>query len=225
MSYDLYLDASSVDDAIYGDLSPDERRLFAWLTGYGGEAKYTDAEIASKLRLSDQEYSQVRSRLDAHVAEIRRGHGTARKPFGFGYAQAVKVTGVSRLAQRFLKHLLTPEGSDLSGNVRGTGLPSLVGGNVADATHMQAVAHMAVMFAADQVKALAVPGSEGPFLASATVTRVTSEDNKADIYVKLLTVDGQVAELRVPVTTNAARRASEANITRYATLLAGLEGP
>lgn len=147
---------------------------------------------------------------------------TERKPFGFGYAQALKVTGASRVAQRFLKHLLTPAGTDPSGDVPGTNLPWLVMGDVADPLHLNTVATLAVDSAADQVRRITeTGGGEGPGLLSATITNLQVDVNKLDIYIKLLTTEGSVA-LMIPVPVSSASQTAAPIIATYQSMLSAL---
>lgn len=145
---------------------------------------------------------------------------TERKPFGFGYAQAVKVTGVSRVAQRFLKYLLTPLGSDPSGDIPGTEFSDLVGGNLADEIETATMVQLAVARAAEQLAS--APAMSAPNLAAASVVRTVVTSTGLDVYLRLTTTEGDTAQLIVPVARQDAPRTSTASTPSYSALLQGL---
>lgn len=151
----------------------------------------------------------------------------AVKMFGFGYAQALGVTGQSRVAQRFLKFLLTPRGSDPSGNVPGTALPEMVGANMPDPGYARIQITQAVADAEAQVKA-AESGSgevyqpEGPWLASAKISRMVFDADRVDVYVDIRTTDNGTLQIQLPLATSVTSEPVAPNIARYGDLLQGL---
>lgn len=119
------------------------------------------------------------------------------KPFAFGYRQALAVDGLTKVAQRFLKILLTPLGSDLSGEINGTRLSDLAGGTVPDDGWAATAITEAVTSAETQT--IAALQGQPLGLQKASITNMVFRRDIVDVYIQLLATDGSVAELTLPV--------------------------
>ena len=154
--------------------------------------------------------------FDLYLAPV-----TGPRPLGFGYKSSVKVTGATKLAQRFLKMLLTPTGYDRMGATAGTALASLVGSNVIDDAYVRALVVTAVNDAADQVRA--IPSAAGDSrLQSATVLSTTLNADRVDVYIEILTTDGAKASIALPLDTGDRTVRRAATISTYGSALQGL---
>jgi len=139
--------------------------------------------------------------FDLYLAPV-----TGPRPLGFGYKSSVKVTGATKLAQRFLKMLLTPTGYDRMGATAGTALASLVGSNVIDDAYVRAT-----------------PSAAGDSrLQSATVLSTTLNADRVDVYIEILTTDGAKASIALPLDTGDRTVRRAATISTYGSALQGL---
>ena len=141
--------------------------------------------------------------------------GSGSKPLGFGYASSVKVTGNTKLAQRFIKFLLTPTGSEAVGATSGTGLPSLIGSNVNDQAFLKAALAKAVDDAATQVKAI-TGAADDARLENARILRLEFGVDRVDVYVEVVSTDGTATAISLPVNLGSA------TISSYGSALQGL---
>lgn len=122
------------------------------------------------------------------------------KPFSFYYKQAQVVRGTHKIAQAFIKCLLTPDGSSLDRVVYGTALPDLIGANVVDEQYVRAVIYSAVESALNQVSASAGVLPDDIALSDARVTEVSfSSDGSVSISIQLTTSDGSSIALKLPL--------------------------
>lgn len=126
------------------------------------------------------------------------------KTLGFTTKKTQAVTGLTKLALRFVKHLLTPAGTEISGNVIGTSLPELAGSNIADQAYATATVNLSVKQAVDQIKKTQVGRADEALLDTVKVTGVVFGANRVDVTVEIVTIDGTTASLNLPTISTAA---------------------
>ena len=140
------------------------------------------------------------STYDTYLSPFERN--AERKPISFGTASVAAVTGMSKLAQAFVKALLTTQGTDLSDRTYGTDFASLRGSNITDQASLQAIIVQAVSGAEEQVKARYNTRPNEPRLLRAVIDSVTynTTAGSVDVRVSLYSPDGSVA-FNVPTTS------------------------
>lgn len=131
------------------------------------------------------------------------------KTLGFNTKAAQAVTGLTKVAVRFVKHLLTPVGSEVSDYAIGTALADLPGGNIGDDAYANAVARLSVNQAAEQLIKTQVGRPDEPQLEKVNILAVTFAAGRLDISVELVMADGTVASLVLPTIST-----SENNVLR-----------
>jgi hypothetical protein len=118
------------------------------------------------------------------------------------YDTPMKITGLQKVAQVFLKTLLTTKGSDPFYPARGTAFPSLtVGANqsVDDSIYVQTISD-AITDAESQVKAGL--NFQNPDLSSClekiTLIGLDKEGDSVTMYISMTTGNGVTASIAVP---------------------------
>lgn len=145
------------------------------------------------------------------------------KLFSFYYKQAVRVTGMTKLVQLFLKFLLTPAGSDLSDPGVGTGLPELFNSNIADDDYARAAVTMAVQDALRQVRSRELRTDGALELVSAEVLAMEIDRwGGASVAIQVTASDGTTTKIGLPIAGSSTATDRSAAIDRYGALLEGL---
>lgn len=110
-------------------------------------------------------------RYDIYMQVVPADQYVGMKFVSFGQKRTVGVRGIQKLVDMFMLALLTPVGSDPLDLLRGTGLPNLIGSNVA-ATDAHDILSLSVTKAVTDLQAYQagrqIPSDER--LSSATVT-------------------------------------------------------
>lgn len=143
--------------------------------------------------------------------------------FSFYYKQAVRVTGMTKLVQLFLKFLLTPAGSDIGSRNIGTGLPELFSSNVADNDYARAAVELAVQDAVRQVQSRGKSPTDTLELRSGEVTGMTIDRwGGANVAIRLTASDGTETNIGLPIAGSSTATSRSATINRLGALLEGL---
>ena len=128
-------------------------------------------------------------RFDLYFQSLGARDPFGTKPFTFGQTQSLGIAGLQKLANMFVKYLMTTVGSDPLDLNAGTALPSLIGSNV-DASDVQEILQLAVDKTVSAI--IAIQSTQAPpvaeTLASATVTDFISIPSlpgfSAQIYIQ-----------------------------------------
>jgi len=141
---------------------------------------------------------------DIHFESVQQQGGTVTDfhVLTFGdYPQTVRIDGIQKLVNRFLKCLMTPAGTDLSDPRYGTGLMTMFLGNVDQNTIGQVVTlsvNAAVKTIQDYDLANAAPDTERLMTASIERLDFDSTSPGFDLYLRLTNVAGTTVILLVP---------------------------
>lgn len=142
-------------------------------------------------------------RYDLHLQQIDPTEQAARNAtFRLDAANPIAVSGPQKLLNRFLKVILSTQGSDPLHRKAGTDFPSLIGGNVLDPEDVEAAILLCVEDAAAQIRAI---DQRSPWLAANE--RLRSADMTAfrqigptryEVTVELTTTSGERVTALLP---------------------------
>ena len=119
---------------------------------------------------------------------------------GFG-SEPRKTTGIQKVAQIFLKCLLTPVGSNLMNPTYGTGFSkAFIGSTTAFTSNTQATMYVQqfITSATQQVIKLTNGNDPASTLRSITIQSVTVAQDATNITLHLVTQAGEYASIAVP---------------------------
>lgn len=144
------------------------------------------------------------SRYDVHYQLLPIAEQTSERVFGFGYEAAVGVRGPQKLINRWLKCLMTPQGSDPFSPTYGTGFANLIGGNIADIADVLDGVALFVQECNDQVRAFDKanfpPADER--LQTATILSLTETgEDGFEVWVGITNAAGLQTPVLLPSTS------------------------
>jgi hypothetical protein len=94
------------------------------------------------------------NRYDVHVQILPAEQQVSSRVFGFGYVSAVGIRGPQKLINRWLKCLMTPQGSDPFDPAYGTGFANFIGANIHNINDVLDAAVLFVQECTAQIRAL-----------------------------------------------------------------------
>jgi hypothetical protein len=141
------------------------------------------------------------TRYDIHFQPLPRAEQTSTSVFTFGFLSAVGVRGPQKLINRWLKVLLTPQGSDPFDKAYGTGFTNLIGSNIQSVTDVLDTAALAVQECNTQVRAaernVFTPPEER--LQTATILKIEEVGRDGfDIWVAITNAAGLTVTVLLP---------------------------
>jgi len=150
------------------------------------------------------------STFDTHIqlkpaAEQTTGYGT----FVYGFNKHIGIRGMQKLINKYLKTLMTLEGTDLSDRMGGTRFPALIGSNVTSVQDLQDIVATAVTKAeATIIRYQSLEPSDDPeeILQSAKMTSLVVDDNGVGFEVSILLKNQAGRSLQFILPTRALRR-------------------
>jgi hypothetical protein len=129
--------------------------------------------------------------------------------FIYGFQKHIGIRGFQKLINKFLKTLMTLEGTDLSDRSNGTRFPALIGSNVTSAQDLQDIVSTAVSKAeATLFRYQSMDPSDDPedILQSAKMTSLVVDDNGAGFEVTILLKNQAGRALQFILPTRSIRR-------------------
>lgn len=144
------------------------------------------------------------SRYDVHYQLLPVAEQSSERVFGFGFAAAVGVRGPQKLINRWLKCLMTPQGSDPFNPAYGTGFGALIGSNIQSIADVMDVVTLSVQECNRQVrefdKTNFPPADER--LQSATILKIvpTGADG-FDVWIGITNAAGLQTPVLLPSTS------------------------
>ncbi len=123
------------------------------------------------------------------------------KYFTFGFTTAVGVRGPQKLINRWIKCLLTPQGTDPYEPAYGTGFSNLLGSNITRDNDVQDAVAIFIEECNEQIRNMDrknfPPDDER--LKSASIFRIVERSRDGfDVYVHIRNMAGQVLTLQLP---------------------------
>lgn len=91
---------------------------------------------------------------DTHIQILDPSLQRSGSIFVFGFSKPLFITGIQKLANRWLKLFFTPKNSHPFRRTEGTDFPFLIGSNIDDINSLQAVISEYIDDANDQIKAV-----------------------------------------------------------------------
>ena len=137
---------------------------------------------------------------DIHFQPAVDPSNTGFKAFEFGFTASLKVDGFQSLINRWLKVIMTPEGSDPLYPDYGTVLPNLIGSNVNDlTTELEDAITLSVTSANSQVREQDLEGlyPEEERLKQATVVDIQLGEDSIEAWVEIENMAG--TRLTIPL--------------------------
>lgn len=129
------------------------------------------------------------------------GAPTGKKPFTFGFKNAVAVRGPQKLVNRWLKCFLTTPGSDFTNPRYGTGFPLLIGANVQDEAQLTEAVTLFIDDCNQQMQALDrvnLPPADERFQAARLRSVVKASADGYYFYVEIKNAAGQALIATIP---------------------------
>lgn len=145
------------------------------------------------------------SRYDLLIFDFPDGYPVGSINLGFGKTPK-RITGVEKVAQVFLKSLLTSSGSDVVYPTRGTEFPEFTGThNLQTTDNAEAISLItnAIDSAAAQAKSILNRPTEGlsSQLESATLIGLEQIEDSTSVQIHVLTKSGETAPIALPFTS------------------------
>lgn len=144
------------------------------------------------------------SRYDIHYQLLPIAEQTSERVFGFGYVAAVGVRGPQKLINRWLKCLMTPQGTDPFDPDYGTGFGALIGSNILNIESILDVVALFIQDCNEQIRAFDktnfTPADER--LQTATILQITpTGDDGFEIWVGITNSAGLQTPVLLPSTS------------------------
>jgi hypothetical protein len=137
---------------------------------------------------------------DIHFQPVSESDLHGFKTFTFGFQNALKVTGLQALVNRWVKTFMTPKGSDPLDPTVGTTFAEMIGANITRVTEeLQDVTNLSIQDANDQVKKQDIEGlfSDDSRLMSATVIDYSQESAGIVLWVEIKNMAGTALTVRL----------------------------
>lgn len=142
-------------------------------------------------------------RFDLHLQQIDPTEQATRNAvFALDARNPIAISGPQKLLNRFLKLILTTQGSDPLHRKTGTDLPSLLGGNVLDEEDVKASVMLAVEDATTQIKEI---DQKSPWLTASERLRAAEltafreiGPTRYEVNVELTTTSGERVIVLLP---------------------------
>lgn len=144
------------------------------------------------------------TRYDVHFQILPEAEQSSERVFGFGFVSAVGVRGPQKLINRWLKCLMTPQGSDPFDRTYGTGFPNLIGSNIQDVADALDATALFIQDCNEQIRAFDkanfTPADER--LQSATILKIVELGADGfEIWVGITNAAGQQTPVVLPSTS------------------------
>ncbi len=144
------------------------------------------------------------TRYDVHFQLLPSADQLSERVFGFGYVSAVGVRGPQKLINRWVKCLMTPQGSDPFDPKYGTGFSKLIGSNIINITDVMDAVALFIEECSAQVraaeKAAFTPVDER--LQSAAILRIVETGADGfEIWIGITNAAGQQTPVLLPATS------------------------
>jgi hypothetical protein len=144
------------------------------------------------------------TRFDIHFQILPKEQQVSTRVFGFGFVSAVGVRGPQKLINRWLKCLMTPQGSDPFDPTYGTGFANLIGSNIKSVEDVTEAAALFIQDANDQIRAFDkanfTPVDER--LQTATIAKIVElGDDGFEIWVNITNAAGLTTPVVLPSTS------------------------
>jgi len=147
-------------------------------------------------------------KYDTHI-ELAPAKGDLAPQGGmmrYGFKRHIGVVGFQKLINKWLKALLTEEGTDLSNRDYGTGFSSLIGANVSGRRDIQAAVEFAVDKATQDIKNYQADQQltdMSEMLEEAVILAITTSPSGAEIAVRvqLKNSANESVKIQIPVKT------------------------
>jgi hypothetical protein len=139
---------------------------------------------------------------DLHIRIIDPAQQEANANLLFWFANPMRVEGLQKLANQWMKLFLTPKGSHPWRRNEGTNFPYLLTGNVADPDALRVAVQEHVEDATTQLKLLQrkrleLPASE--LLLAVNFLRLTQiSDTAFDVWVRIVNVERSTLPVLIP---------------------------
>lgn len=144
------------------------------------------------------------NRYDVHFQILPKEEQTSERVFGFGFVSAVGVRGPQKLINRWLKCLMTPQGSDPFDRAYGTRFPNLIGSNIQDVADALDATALAIAECNEQIRAFDKANftHADERLQTATILRIVElGDDGFEIWVGITNAAGQQITVVLPSTS------------------------
>lgn len=140
---------------------------------------------------------------DIHYQILPADQQVSERVFGFGFVSAVGVRGPQKLINRWLKCLMTPQGSDPFSLTYGTGFPNLIGSNISSVNDLIDLVSIYVQSCSDQIRAFERQTFPPPDerLQSATILRVNDLGDGFEVWVGITNAAGLQTPVVLPSTS------------------------
>lgn len=143
------------------------------------------------------------STYDIHFQILPADQQISSRVFGFGFVSAVGVRGPQKLINRWLKCLMTPQGSDPFSPTYGTGFPNLIGSNISSVEDVLDAVSVFIQSCSEQVRAFdraaLTPADER--LQNASILKVNAYDDGFEIWVGITNAAGLQTPVVLPSTS------------------------
>jgi hypothetical protein len=143
------------------------------------------------------------STYDIHFQILPADEQVSERVFGFGFVSAVGVRGPQKLINRWLKCLMTPQGSDPFSPTYGTGFANLIGSNISSVQDVLDAVSVFIQGCNEQIRAFDraafTPADER--LQNATILRTIALDDGFQIWVGITNAAGLQTPVVLPSTS------------------------
>lgn len=143
------------------------------------------------------------STYDIHFQILPEEEQISDRVFGFGFVSAVGVRGPQKLINRWLKCLMTPQGSDPFSPTYGTGFANLIGSNISSIQDVLDAVSVFIQACSDQIRAFDrltfTPADER--LQNAAILQVVTRPDGFDIWVGITNAAGLQTPVVLPSTS------------------------
>ena len=143
------------------------------------------------------------STYDIHFQILPADEQVSARVFGFGFVSAVGVRGPQKLINRWLKCLMTPQGSDSFSPTYGTGFANLIGSNISSIQDVLDAVSVFIQACNEQVRSFDrsafTPADER--LQNAAILRVNVLDDGFEIWISITNAAGLQTPVVLPSTS------------------------
>lgn len=157
------------------------------------------AEIFTTSRLGISVNLPTKANYDLLLVTTSEGYPEGNLQFRFEQIPR-KITGIQKVAQLFLKTLLTPKGSDVIYPEKGTNFPELTIGANRQSEDDEFISDVLTTLqdAENQVKYSSVDSDEASSLASVSLLGFEYLKETLSLYIRIITEAGETASIAIP---------------------------
>jgi len=159
------------------------------------------SDISTNSRVGTESNLEQGGTYDLLMIQYEGAYPEGKISFGVGNTP-MKITGVQKVAQTFMKILLTSKGSDVIYPLRGTSLPYLI--LSANITYEDSVVHSEILSAVKDAESQTIFSMNSAETDTSSMLRQTQVlgldigEDSITMYVQIETMDGMKASVAVP---------------------------